>query len=178
MSVEDTTLVPVTETDTVDLSAQRKFNAVQRYMALGNMRAVSELENISYHTLVEWKRSDWWPDMVEEVRRVERARKVNRLEAIAERALGEVEDRLKNGDTVLNNKTGRIVRKPVSARDASKIASDMMTHQEKLEELSQKMDVEKDTVAETLKTLANEFAKFNKKLNRASAETIEFKEKE
>lgn len=157
--------------------ADVKYSAVQKYLALGNMRAVSELSNIPYPTLCSWKRSDWWGDVVEDIRREERTRRSNRLQDIVDNSLNAVEDRLKNGDYVLNQKTGKLIRKPVAFREAAKAANDLLNQQTKMEELAQRTDVDKESVGETLKTLAAEFAKFNKKIRQNNAIDIAFEEK-
>ena len=76
-----------------------------------------------------------------------------------------VQDRLEYGDFVFNQKSGEVIRKPVSLRDATKTASDLMTRQAALHKEASESTTNTATasVADQLKQLADEFAKFNKR---------------
>lgn len=149
------------------------MEVVSRYMLLGNMRVVAEQTNVPYSTLVDWKRSDWWPDMVDQIRRQKKNKTNESLTKIIESSLEVVQDRLENGDFVLNNKTGEIVRKPVSVKDANQIAASLLQRQQVLEDFIEKNDKTQDTVQEVLAQLAGEFKRWNK----SGATDVAFKEK-
>lgn len=155
---------------------EKRLQAVQLYNFTGNLRAVAEKLNMPYDSLSDWKRSAWWPELMEEVRNTRRAKMGNNLTNIVENSIDVITDRLENGDWVLNNKTGEIVRKPVSMKDAATVANNLLTRQMQLEELQARMDVKQETVQETLKALADEFKKFNRMQKTKDAETVEFKE--
>ena len=157
-------------------SWEKKTEAVKRYMLLGNMRVVSEQLNVPYETLMDWKKQDWWVQLVEEIRKSRKTKQNNKLTDIIEDSLEIVQDRLQNGDFVLNNKTGEIVRKPVSLKDAAQVTNNLITRQLQLEELSDKMENRGDTMKETLTMLAKEFAKWSKKQDTNSVIDVEAKE--
>lgn len=142
---------------------EKRMDCVARFMLLGNMRVVAEQANVSYDTLMEWKKSEWWPDMVEQIRRQKTNKRNESITKVVEQSLDIMQDRLENGDPFFNQKTGKIEYKPVGVRDVTTIASNLLQRQIQLEELSQKSEVKTDTVQETLSMLAKEFQKWNKK---------------
>lgn len=147
-------------------SWEKRMDAVSKYMLLGNMRVVSEQTGIQYSTLVDWKKSDWWPEMVDQIRRQKKTKTSDSITKIIEGSLEVLQDRLENGDWVLNNKTGEIIRKPVGVKDAAVIANQLMQRQIQLEDLIERTSKSSDTVQETLVALATEFAKWQKKNKR------------
>lgn len=153
-----------------------KSKACSLYMTNGNMRTVSEVLEIPYNTLCDWKNSDWWQQLVEEIRNAKRAKVGTKLSTIIDTSLEVVLDRLQNGDYVLNNKTGKIERRKVSLRDAATVTNNLITRQLQMEELADKMDTNKATVQETLTMLAKEFQKMNKQKQKALATDIDFTE--
>lgn len=159
-----------------DVDWNRRLRAVEMYNVLGNLRAVSEKVGVLYDVLADWKRSEWWAELIEEVRNTRRSKMGNNLTEIVEGSIDVIKDRLDNGDLVLNNKTGELIRKPVSMKDAAQVANNLLTRQMQLEELQEKLNVHKETVQDTLKKLADEFKKFNRLQRTKEAETVEFKE--
>lgn len=139
-----------------------KTEAAKKYMLLGNMRLVSELTGISYNTLCDWRKQDWWTTLIDEIKAAQKAKRGNKMSQVIDESLEIIHDRIINGDFILNNKTGEIQRKPVSLRDVGNLANQLLTRQAQLEELSAKMEHSKETVQETLKTLAKEFAKWQR----------------
>ena len=146
-----------------DVSWEKRLDCVARYMLLGNMRIVSEQTGVHYVTLSEWKRSEWWPEMVEQLRRQKKQKTSDSITKVVEQSLEIMQDRLENGDPFFNQKTGKIEYKPVGVRDVTTIASSLLQRQIQLDELAEKNAVKTDTVQETLATLAKEFQKWNKK---------------
>jgi hypothetical protein len=164
---EITTPVPV-GTNSSQLSAGEKYdwaaksNAAALYMATGNMRLVSETQEIPYPTLMQWKKADWWPQLIDELRLIKKAKGAAKLDKVLQLGVEVISDRLENGDFILNNKTGQVVRKPVSLRDATQVTNAMMTRQLQMEELAAKMENRDNSMADTLTLLAKEFQKWNR----------------
>lgn len=155
-------------------SWQTKMDVVARYMLLGNLRVVSESVGISYATLADWKRSDWWPDMVEQIRRQKKQRTADTLSGIIETSVEILKDRLENGDWMFDQKRGIPVRKPVSAKDAQTITNQLLQRQVQLEDIIDKNSHKQETVQETLALLSKEFEKMARRSGNANAETIEY----
>lgn len=153
----------------------KRMEVVGRYMLLGNLRLVSEQTGVSYPTLAEWKKSEWWPEVVEQIRRERKGKQNENITKLIEQSLDVMADRLENGDFVLNNKTGEVIRKPVGVKEATTIAHQLLQRQTAIEELEAKLSRSEDTVQETLGLLAKEFQKWNK-LKNNDAQDIPFVE--
>lgn len=116
--------------------------------------------NVKYETLKEWKKTRWWADSIQELEEVEKARTAKRLGKITDKGIDIVLERLEEGDHAFN-KAGELVRRPVSARDASRILSDALDRKMKLETTSKQTQ---EAVVASLVDLAQRFAELaNKK---------------
>ena len=157
-------------------SWEQKVEVATKYMQLGNMRLVSELTEVPYQTIADWRKTDWWPDLIDEIKTIKRSKTGAKLAEIIEQSIAVVTDRLENGDFVLNNKTGEINRRPVSLRDAAQVTNQLITRQLQMEELAEKLVNRKESVKETLSMLAREFAKMTREQEKIKAQTIAFTE--
>lgn len=138
-------------------SDKQKTEAAQTWLALGNMSLVSKLTGIPHITLRVWKRSEWWQDLIQELRTQEKMELSARMKKIINASLTVVEDRLVNGDFQFDQKTGQNVRKPVNMKDAHKVAVDLHQRQEILEKLDKPVQTEEGVENKLLK-LAEKFA--------------------
>jgi transposase-like protein len=141
-------------------SDSQKVEAVQTYMILGSLNMVAGTLQIPFDTLKVWKQSEWWKNMLEELRIQEDLQLSTRLRKIVEKSYDVVEDRLENGDFVYDQKTGKMRRKPVSMRDAHKVAMDAAEKKEHL--IDRHMDnqtVSVDKIEKRLAELAESFAR-------------------
>lgn len=156
-----------------------RLKAVTTWLALGNMTQVAVVCEIPYNTLLYWRKQPWWAAMERDIAAGKKVARGAQLDTILDKALEVINDRLVNGDIVLNNKTGELVRKGVSLRDVSSATSSLMQRAAVLEKLRQNEGTKQDTetIKEQLTNLALEFAKMNKP-SIAGATTIEFTEKE
>ena len=150
-----------------------KTEAAKKYMLLGNMRIVSELTGISYNTLCDWRKQDWWSTLIDEIKAAQKAKRNTKMNEVIDESMEIIHDRIVNGDFILNNKTGEIQRKPVTLRDIGNLTNQLLTRQAQLEEITNRMENNKETVQETLKTLAKEFAKWQRISNKKSATDVE-----
>ena len=150
-----------------------KAEAAKKYMLLGNMRLVSELTGVPYNTLHDWRKQEWWGTLLEEIKAAQKAKRNNKLNEVIDESIELISDRIRNGDWVLNNKTGEVQRRPVSLRDIGNLTNQLITRQVQMEEINSRMDHQKETVQETLKALATEFAKWQRISNKKSATDVE-----
>jgi len=153
---------PIVATKGGSYSWEVKKDAIEKFYMCGNTRMTSELTGVSVDTIENWKKQDWWQGYLTELKATERIQTDQKLRKIIDRSLVIMEDRLENGDVVLNNKTGELVRKPVNLRDTSEVANKLMHQRIQLEKANTEIQVQKETMQDTLKLLANEFAKWNK----------------
>ena len=143
---------------------EKKIEAVTTWLALGNLRHVAGVTGVGYDLIKQWRMMPWWKDLEAEIIASRRVKSANKLSKIVDKSLDVIDDRLENGDFILNNKTGEIMRKQVTLRDATTAANALMQRQAILEKLNKDEQTIESTVniVDQLKNLANEFAKFNK----------------
>jgi hypothetical protein len=144
---------------------ETKIEVVTKWLALGNMRLVSDLTGVSYELIRLWKTQPWWEDVVAEVKASRNAQLDTKLSKIVDKALETMADRLENGNVKYDFKTKEVVRVPVELKEATSAAKSLMEQQLQMEKLKV---VEKTTsvsvsVQDQIKMLASEFAKFNTK---------------
>lgn len=155
-------------------SWDKKQEVCEKMLALNNVRLVAELTNVTTQTIQNWKKTEWWQDLVNEIKSTEKVQLDNKLKQLINKSLDVVEDRLENGEIVMNNKTGELVRKPVVLRDTARVASDLISKRLAIEKDSQEIQLKKDSMKETLVMLATEFARWNTQQNkRKPTEDIE-----
>ena len=155
---------------------ESKIKIVATMLATGNMAHAARTHNVDYATLQDWKKKPWWPKLVAEVRSAARSDLQTKMSKIVNKALDAVEDRIENGEVILNNKTGELLRKPASLRDVSTVANNMLHQQIQIEKLDKGATVQQETMQDLLKQLHGEFAKFNSNVKKNSATDIPFVE--
>jgi hypothetical protein len=139
-------------------SDQQKLEAVSTWLALGNLALTSRLLSIPEITLRVWKAQEWWHEAVEEIRLQDKIQLSARMKKLVEASQTIVAQRLETGDPILNQKTGQIVYKPVSMKDAHKVAVDLMDRQHTLERITDEPTGTGDLGSEKLEKLAEKFA--------------------
>jgi hypothetical protein len=117
-------------------SDAQKVEAVSSWLALGNLALTSRLLGIPEITLRVWKTSEWWKNLVEEMRMQEKIVLSARMKSLVEASQTIVAQRLETGDPILNQKTGEIIYKPVSMKDAHKVAVDLIDRKKELDKLT------------------------------------------
>lgn len=138
-------------------SDNQKMEAIQSYLLLGNLALTSRILGIPEITLRVWKRTEWWADMVTEIKSQDRIQLSSRMKKIVDASLTVVEDRLLNGDYQFDQKTGQNIRKPVNMKDAHKVAVDLQDRQDLLEK-TEKPEITEDKIESRLLQLAEKFA--------------------
>lgn len=158
-------------------SDKQKLEAVTTYLMLGgNLRLTSHTLKIPDQTLYQWKKSDWWNKLVSEVKQEERLTVSSRLKNVMEKSWDVVSDRLQHGDWIYDQKAGELRRKPVSLRDAAKVANDTALLRERMD-MNENFTVAADQIEDKLTKLAKAFSDLSKgKLEAPQAEDIAFVE--
>jgi hypothetical protein len=152
-----------------------KFSVVENWLLYGNLRLTAEMTGVGYSTIKMWKGQEWWTDLEKEILAGTRIKQSGNISKIVDKGLEVISDRLENGEVVLDQKTGELVRRPVALRDAATATSNLMQRQSILEKQIADETITKSnqTIQEQLMFLAQEFAKFNNR-SKIGAETIEF----
>lgn len=143
-----------------------KIEVVTTYLALGSAPLTEAVTGVPRDTIRHWKLSSWWKDIERELRDAENIELSAKLKKIVDKSLEVVADRLEDGDHMFDNRTGKIIRVPLKARDALKAIDSMFDKRQVLLDKPTKI-VEQRTVEDRLNKLAEEFSRF------AKARTIE-----
>lgn len=142
-----------------------KLEAVKMYLATGNLTLVGASLDIPLSTLKLWKGSEWWNNLVKDLKTEDTIQLSQRLRKIAAKAMDVTMDRLENGDYFFNQKTGVLERKPVAMRDAHLVAIGHTDRALLLEKKPQDEESNEKT-QDRLLQLAEAFAKFANKAHR------------
>lgn len=161
-----------------------KLKAVNMWIQTGNLSLVAKEMNIPYHTVRTWRYyTDWWDPLVQEIIGDRNQKKDAKLETLIENTYNQLDDRIENGDLVLNSATGEIVRIPMKGKDLATISKSLHQQQQELLEVPTKMAAQEAT-SEMLADLAKQFAKIagktggkEKVLPAEEAEVVEFVER-
>lgn len=145
-------------------SEKQKKEAVALYRLTGNLRLTGDSLGIPNNTIKKWHISDWWRDYEIEIAKETKLRQSGKLSVIAEKALKIVEDRLDNGEWHVN-KDGDVVRRPLPALTANKIASDTIDRQLLVEKFQKESEVRmtEEKLVDRLAKLHETFAELARK---------------
>lgn len=138
-------------------SDKQKLELVQTYLVMGNLAQAARMLKIPDPTARVWRASQWWKDIEGELKLQDELQLTQRMKSIIGKSLDVVEDRMEHGDYVYDQKSGKMRRKPVSARDANKIAHDSMDRQRLIESKQVSLET-KEATADKLLKLAQKFA--------------------
>lgn len=159
-------------------SDRQKIEAVTTFLMLGgNVIMTCATLGIPEYTIYQWKKTEWWNTMVNDLKHEERLVLSSKLKKVMEKSWEVVGDRLEYGDWQLNQKTGELVRKPVSMRDAAKVATDSIMIREKLD-MNESFTIHADQIEDKLSKLAKAFSDLAKGVvHETPVEDIEYVER-
>ena len=142
-------------------SDTQKLEAATTFLALGNGAQTAAVLNIPLATFNRWRYAEWFKKMVDELKTEDNLKLNARLTKLVSKALDVTEDRLSNGNYQYDPKTSELIRVPVSLKDASKVANDMLTRKDIIEDKPIQEQIER-TVDDRLAKLAEQFRAFAK----------------
>ena len=156
---------PTADDLTTKWSDEKRLEAVATYIALGSMAETSRVVDIPLPTLWSWKtRKTWWEDMERQLRAERNNVTATRLGTIVENTLTAITDRVENGDTIYDQRSGEFHRIPVTAASLNKIGSTLLDRRillEKMQVTKQEEDVDSTQKLEKqLSKLASAFSEF------------------
>lgn len=137
-------------------SDSQKLECVTTYLSLGSIALTSRVLKIPEMTIRTWKQKDWWKELEAELKTQESLELSSRLKKIIGSTLAVAEDRIANGDFIYDNRTGQMLRKPVSLKDAHKVTMDMIQRREVLDN-KQPTNVSMEQLDDKLAKLAQKF---------------------
>lgn len=156
---------------------KQRLEAVTTYLMLGSIELTAATLRITPKTLWVWKKTEWWNELVNEVKKEDRLIISAKLRKVLDKSWTLVEDRLDKGDWFFNQKTGELQRKPVALRDASNVAFQAAQMFDKLDKQDHFV-VATEQIEDKLNKLAQAFTDLaaGKKLGTQDAVDIAFKD--
>jgi len=139
----------------------QKLEAVATYVMLGSLTETALVTGIPRDTVKSWKLTPWWKEIQSQIRQDDIQALDSNLQRVIGKALRATEDRLDAGEYQYDPKTGKVIRIPIKASVALKITTELLTKQDILRDVPERMEIEK-TVDARLAKLAEEFQKFAK----------------
>lgn len=139
-----------------------KLNAVATYISTGgNNRLTAELCGLDERRVRAWRTTSWWKEFEDELRNQELLDTNQKLKQVLDKSLNLVMDRLENGDTILDSKTGTLKKVPMKGRDIHRVSMETLDKRVLLEKLNMAKQSQKvnETQKDKLLKLAEEFAK-------------------
>lgn len=101
---------------------EKRIEAVTLYAATGHFGRTSDLCGVPEATVRAWRKTEWFNELLREVRQENNEKIDSKFTEIIEKSLEQLVDRVENGDHhVLRD--GTLVRKPISAKDLSLVAA-------------------------------------------------------
>ena len=139
-------------------SQSQKIEAVQSYIIFGKLPQVEAVTGIPRGTIAQWKMQDWWKELEKELRSEDDIELSGRLKRTLDKSLEVVTDRLEHGDFSYDQKTGTLIRKPVSMRDAHQVTKDLIDKRRVLD--NKPTHITENRVEDRLLVLAKKFEEF------------------
>lgn len=151
-------------------SEAKKLEAATTYLATGNYALTSRIINIPEPTMVLWKNSEWWPELIAQIQQSGDVKLSSRLESVVDKSLNAVNEILENGDYHYDQKRGQIVRVPPKLRDVHKITTDLIDKQTILRKQIKPQQQNEETTDGKLQKLADAFSEFAKGIKKTIKE--------
>lgn len=140
-------------------SEKKKMEAVATYVRTGNQDLTARLTGIPEPTIEYWRRQDWWNTALASIQAQEGAQLDRRMSRTLESAMEAIEDRLTNGDYILDSKTGRVIRIPPKMRETAQVVNILFDKRQLIRNQPTKITDNKQSQDELLKKIANNFEK-------------------
>jgi hypothetical protein len=136
----------------------KKREVAETYALTGSVLETAAITKVPANTVRFWKDSVWFQELMRETSREELFEVATKAHTVMKKALKASEDRLDNGNYILNQKTGLMERIPPPLKDTVRATTDLMGKREKLLQAASEQKTE-DTV-DRLSKLAEELARF------------------
>src|SRR5690348_595323 len=134
----------------------KKLEVVTTYLALGKVPMVEAVTGVPRATIRQWKLQPWWLEMVNQIQTESDQELDAKLSKIVERSLDAINERIENGEFILDSKTGTVKRVPVKLKDVHKVAVDLLDKRDLIRGKPEKQK-QAEVQVDVLKKLANQF---------------------
>jgi len=138
-----------------------RIKAACIYAVTGSAAETGRLLNIKPGTIRQWRIQPWWPQVIERIRSEHDDELDVKFTQVIDQTVGQINDRLENGDYIYDVKQGQLIRKPMGGKEIAVVTSIMVDKRSMLRE-RKKVKTEETAVMDRLKNLAKEFEGFIK----------------
>lgn len=141
---------------------KKQLEAVTTYLATGSYAETARLINVPLVTVKYWAyhESGWWDKLIKEIQSGEGQRTDNKMSKAIDKALESLLERIEDGDYQYDQKTGRLVKVPLKARDLERITSGLFDKRQLIRKQPTNIKQEDINHTDRLLKLAEQFAKF------------------
>jgi hypothetical protein len=137
---------------------------VRTWLQTGNLEVTAKLCKIPYDTVHNWRyRQQWWKDLVDQFQDEADVAMAGRIKKLLGKSVEQLEDRIENGDSILDSKTGDVIKVPLKARDLTNTVKVLSDREDILIGRQVKEATQTEQITDKLAMLAKEFAKFSNK---------------
>lgn len=143
-------------------SDSQKIEAATCVLAVGSLQKASHLLQIPETTLKMWQRTEWWQDLIKQLKQQENLVVSTKLKNLIDKSLTLLADRLEHGDFIYDQKQGQLVRKPIPAKELAKLATDFLERREVLD-MPERATIAEENISNKLEQLAKQFEVFAQK---------------
>ena len=151
---------------------EKKIETLKYFLSCGNWTETSKQCRVPYDTLRGWRNQDWWKDGIKEYREGSETILDAKLTKALDTAIEHVLDRLENGNTVYDPKTGKQRVVPAPLREVNATFNTLLEKRQLIRKQPTKI-VEQTTTALQLENLAKQFSEFvTGKIKQDKAEDI------
>ena len=136
-----------------------KLKAVDMVMQGITTRLISVELNVPYKTVEQWRLQPWFKEIIKSRQEDDNNKLDDKLTKIMHTSLETIADRLENGESIRDERSGKIVKVPVKMRDANTAFNTLMDKRQLIRKLPTQIK-DDQSVNQQLQTLADEFKKF------------------
>ena len=149
---------------TTKYSHEEKLNAVNYYCVYGSSKKVAQMTGVPAPTIRNWTKTEWWAEMMSITRQHMQDKLDGKFTGLIHRAMTELEDRIKNGDEVVDTRTGRSSRKKMAGKDIALTLAQIIDKRALLrgEATSHRRTTNVDTIQKQLEERTEEIRKEKK----------------
>ena len=153
------------KTPGVHWSDKTKIKVVKDWLKTGSLADACRKNKVPYFTVLDWKRTTWWKELVERYREEIDLRSSSTIDDIVVLSFDAIKDRLENGEHIIDSKTGEVIRVPTKSRDLAHITKILSDRQDILIKRKKVEDNDTQSIKEKLTDLASHFSSFVKQTN-------------
>ena len=139
---------------------KKKLEVITTWLATGNLAETARLCNVPRETLVKWKQAEWWQKNIDEIQSGDGQKADVKMSKVIDKALDMLMTRIEEGDYQYDQKTGRLVKIPLKARDLERVAAGLFDKRQLIRKQPTTIKASDLNQSERLLQLAEQFAKF------------------